>query len=97
MATSPACTRPAQEGRELFVTVLLEVEVERLTAHMIENYAVVVDTHFEVRKFKIIDCRMREAFPIADGVIGEIPDSPAEESVLMVCMLLQGDEALNSI
>ena len=96
MAKSPALTGPAQEGRELFVTVLLEMEVERLTAHVVENYPVVVDTHFEVRKVKIIDGRLREALPIADGVIGEIPDSPAEESISMVCVLLQADVALNS-
>jgi hypothetical protein len=63
---------------------------------VVEDYPVVVDTHFEVRKVKIINSRLREALPIADCVVGEIPDSPAEESISMVCVLLQARVALNS-
>jgi hypothetical protein len=86
-----------KEGAELFITVFPDVKIKRLTAQVVKHDAVVVDAHFDVRKVKIIYGCIRNVLLVADGVIGDIADSVAEESVSMLSVTLAANEPLNGV
>ncbi len=55
---------------------------------MVKHYSVVVDAHFQIWITQIVDCDLRESFPVSDGIIGNVPNSSTSQSEFSVADFL---------
>ena len=65
-------------------TVLAAVIVEGLFFYVVEDKAVIKYAHFQVGKPRSALLILRQSFPVADSVIGDVADCSADKSEFAV-------------
>ena len=64
---------------------------------VVKHDSVVKNSHLRVRKVQVVVDALREFFPVANGVIRDVSDSPSNKSEFFVVNCLAFNEFLNDV